>query len=1510
MNIAKKVIFTSGVALLSWVLPSITLAQGLLRDLPQNMGSDGAPMTLLVMSNDHQLYKKAFDDYSDIDGDLELDTTYKDSYDYNGYFDSNLCYDYITDSDLAGVVGESGEGMKFTPVTEAGGTNGHDCTGSQWSGNFLNWVTMTRIDFIRSVLYGGKRIIDTETKTILERAYLPRDAHSFTKIYTGGDIGNYTPFSGSSYTFCNVSLNQNAGPPVFRVASGEWPIWAATERVQCQWNGGGRPSDPGSGVRSDYNVYVEVCAGASEVSNPRCRLYPNGNRKPAGLLQEYGEDNGMRFGLMTGSYDKNLSGGVMRRTIQPIAGAFTPENEGDPNTTDEIDLNNGTFRHRDFVDNNDFHGIIETLDSFFIDELNYEGDTIQGISYNTYSDCASAGITNQSLKDAADGTGSPRQKCSHWGNPIGELYLEALRYLSGEGTPYNRFAADDTAEGFSNLDSVPWDDPYETNPCSECNIILISTGLNSFDGDELSGALSDVPGLSSATLNNYLDNVITNVEGISGDYYIGQAGSNTDGRCTPKTLGEGTPLSSVLGPCPEVPSKEGSYHIAGLAYHAKTNDLRPDESDFPGTQTVTTYAISLAESVPTFEIPVGSQRISFVPTCESNSNGAETSATADNWLACSLVDITVEPSPTGDNQSGSFILYWEDSSLGNDYDNDITARLSYCVGEACGADSNVDANQIQITIQNFYESASYALRLGYTITGVENGGSIYGAFSNTFENNAEFVQEYGNISVDENVEMFGYLIDGAVEYEIKPENAQENANPNNDNLFWAEVYTASSSSSVAQLLENPLWYAAKYGGFDDRDSNDRPNDTNEWDRYDLNGNTNPDNIPDNYFPVRNPNQLAGNLRRVFDDIDEERSASAASFSTAIISESTLAFQAIFSNDNWWGDLVAYEFAGASIGNLVWSAAERMRNNPDRLGRNVLTYNGSTGIEFEYEYLTENQIDRLLVHTVGLDNEARQDYAQNVIDFIKGDSSNEGDNGLGFRARVNGDGDEQYLGPFIFSSPVFVGAPKESYPDDIESVTYSSFKADQLNRTPAVYVGGNAGMMHGFNATADTGGGNEFFGYIPSFLVNDLADLTLNSYQHQSYVDGEISVRDVFVDGAWRTYLVGGARKGGKGVYVLDVTDPSNVGTAQVIGEFTDPDLGYTYGLPQIAKVRTGADSFAWAAIVSSGYQSDSGNNGRLFIIRLGGVGSMTVIRELEVEGQGLSSPTLADLDGDYVIDRVYAGDIEGNMWAFDLGDSEPNNWSSTKLFSSCSQTDSGQCDGDLRQPITVQPSIAFHPSRGSNATSPNLLVYWGTGQYIFEGDRNSTETQTFYAVWDNGQSNMSRDNLQQRSFNNDLAVNELAGSDNGVTYSFDENGLIENAGWYIDLRAGNSDTLEGGRIVIDPVLAGELVFFAVTVPVTDSVSALSCNASNDLGYIIALSAYDGSAPDFNVFDSSDPQPNILGPLMDSLGFDIFGSTAGGLKGVISSQGSGDLESFDPTVNQWMPAGRKTWSILN
>ena len=183
------------------------------------------PLVMLVMGRNHKLYYEAYNDASDLDQDGTLDVGYNPDIEYYGYFDSYKCYTYSGGSD------------RFEPASI---TTDKTCSGG-WSGDYLNYLTMSRMDTIRKVLYGGYRSTDTSTETVLERVFIPQDAHTWGKEYEsvardGYDISDYTPLAlplpGTRHLFASTTLS-DTGDPLLRVLPDNtnriWE-WVAKER--------------------------------------------------------------------------------------------------------------------------------------------------------------------------------------------------------------------------------------------------------------------------------------------------------------------------------------------------------------------------------------------------------------------------------------------------------------------------------------------------------------------------------------------------------------------------------------------------------------------------------------------------------------------------------------------------------------------------------------------------------------------------------------------------------------------------------------------------------------------------------------------------------------------------------------------------------------------------------------------------------------------------------------------------------------------------------------------------------------------------------------------------------------------------------------------------------------------------------------------------------------------------------------------------------------------------------
>ena len=208
------------------------------------------------------------------------------------------------------------------------------------------------------------------------------------------------------------------------------------------------------------------------------------------------------------------------------------------------------------------------------------------------------------------------------------------------------------------------------------------------------------------------------------------------------------------------------------------------------------------------------------------------------------------------------------------------------------------------------------------------------------------------------------------------------------------------------------------------------------------------------------------------------------------------------------------------------------------------------------------------------------------------------------------------------------------------------------------------------------------------------------------------------------------------------------------------------------------------------------------------------------------------LNGDHVADRVYAGDVHGNLWAFDLSDRAAGNWK--VAYGSKAQPRPvfvARSEDGTAQPITVEP-VVTRQSLAPGQPPPNLMVYFGTGRHIFESDKTDTATQTFYGVWDRRQGNLARNALARQKI---LFESVRAGGKGRVT---DPNLNVDyqwkddtHYGWYLDLPE------KGERVVSDPKVLAGTVFFNTTIP-----DDASCGFGGK-GWMMSVATHNGGSPE-------------------------------------------------------------------
>jgi type IV pilus assembly protein PilY1 len=458
-------------------------------------------------------------------------------------------------------------------------------------------------------------------------------------------------------------------------------------------------------------------------------------------------------------------------------------------------------------------------------------------------------------------------------------------------------------------------------------------------------------------------------------------------------------------------------------------------------------------------------------------------------------------------------------------------------------------------------------------------------------------------------------------------------------------------------------------------------------------------------------------------------------------------------------------------------------------RNLFTYSGSVGIPLQWANLTAAQ-KAVLNDT---DN-----AGQDRLDWLRGDRTKEQlANGI-LRARAG------VMGDIINSSPTWVGPPSQNYASPFNdklyassnagaaennalAETYATFAANNKTRPHIVYTGSNDGILHGSRAGANDSGGNysaattandgrEVLGFIPATVLanSNVVDLTKPTYSHYYFTDAAPGYGDLFYGNAWHTWMVGGLGAGGAEVYALDITNPANFtetaanASTLVKGSWTPANLttcvnftntstpvvttcgtanmGNSYGTPIIRRLHNGK----WAVIFGNGIGS-AANSAGVFVGLVDSsstsTGAITSWYWLDSfkngtasNPNGISYVTSADVEGDRISDYIYGGDLQGNVWRFDLTSSNPADWRVTDY------SNPADAPGTVRanpsplfkaissagnaQPITTKIAVTETYIAGAQ----RVILGFATGQ-AKPSNNSSAATytngaQTVYGIWD------------------------------------------------------------------------------------------------------------------------------------------------------------------------------------
>lgn len=560
-----------------------------------------------------------------------------------------------------------------------------------------------------------------------------------------------------------------------------------------------------------------------------------------------------------------------------------------------------------------------------------------------------------------------------------------------------------------------------------------------------------------------------------------------------------------------------------------------------------------------------------------------------------------------------------------------------------------------------------------------------------------------------------------------------------------------------------------------------------------------------YFSAKTPAELATGLSNALAGVSMRTGAAAAATTSNpnVTSGDNFVFSSTFTTVDWTGELYRQQLNindGTVYSAQDWSARDQLdtRVSASADTRTIYTYDpaGTNKLKpFLYSNLSgaeqawfgSTYVSGLSQGLTGANLTAAS--GENLVNYIRGQRGNEG---TLYRTRAH------VLGDIVSAEAVYVKTPMYEYADG----GYSGYKSANSSRQGVVYAAANDGMLHAFSASD----GSELWAYIPSLVISRLYKLADENYatKHQYYVDGTPTVGDVYIGGSWKTLLVGGLNGGGRGYYALDVTDPAN---PKALWEFTydtsagagyskDANLGYTFGNPVITKKVDGT----WVVIVTSGYNNVSPGDGvgHLYVLD---AASGAILTNISTGYGSTTSPSgLARINAwtengmvDNTALRVYGGDMQGNLFRFDIN----NNVGATGY--------DAQQIAYFRNTSGAVQSITAKPELGS--VDGAAVVYVGTGAYLGASDLSDTTVQSFYAVKDSlGSTSIGNARVATGMTQQTVSSTTSPSGAAARTTSVNTVDFVAGKGWYFDLP----DT--GERANTDPTLALGTLVFTTNVP--------------------------------------------------------------------------------------------------
>lgn len=646
--------------------------------------------------------------------------------------------------------------------------------------------------------------------------------------------------------------------------------------------------------------------------------------------------------------------------------------------------------------------------------------------------------------------------------------------------------------------------------------------------------------------------------------------------------------------------------------------------------------------------------------------------------------------------------------------------------------------------------------------------------------------------------------------------------------------------------------------------------------------------------AKTSSELNESINQMMSDISgKEGTQSGVAVSTASLTKDTKKYTPSYTPVTWNGNVTAFSLDATSAfqTGTAWQVETLVSTDPvtgaktyssiipTAASRNIYVGNGATSgtraVEFKFA-------------SMGTLASSITGASQSLVDYLRGDPTNEDSSATTTSSTAIYRGRATRLGDIVNSTPVFVKDATDLSYEKLPASTpgQSSYRAfvdgtgaplagGKKQRSEGVlFVGANDGMLHAFrDGTYDpqTGavvqpGGVETFAYVPNALLPSLHHLADKAYVHRYYVDGPNTETDAYFDGTtprWANLVLGTTGAGAgvtasagvsprSAVFAIDTTSlnsgPTTLNASSVLWEVSSSqtdfsELGYVLTDVQAGPTLDGS----WVAIFGNGYESKS-CQARLYVVN---IQTGARIREINTSA-GNCSTAKNGLGGVRVVRNanqqiigVYAGDLQGNLWKFNLNDSNSANWGvdlgGAALFTA-----------GATQPITAAPGVIKLAAPASPSTG--YMVIAGTGKFYEVTDITSTATQSLYGIWDplafGAASIPTGSALTDKTRLVEQTIGAAQTATNGNTYfaistnAVDYTGTTPKRGWFINLP--NS----GQRLVYPIDLLSDRFVSADTIS-PSNVSLDPCaNQSGGTGYLYLMDGLTGAGPTEAILDTN------------------------------------------------------------